>query len=199
MNKIYRIVFNVATGRWVVASEMAKGRKKAGSSASSTLRIVGNGAALTAILGGVLLASPAFAGVAITRQAVGGTTCEANSDDGNGAWFTGNQAFCHPPAGTGASGVGNPGTNIVMYSSTGALGSEDSITMGGYLDVWKTATLWGGANMQGSKITGLANGTAATDAVNFGQLTNATRYFHVQSAATDSSATGSDAIAIGGN
>ncbi len=40
MNKIYRIVFNTVTGRWVVASEIAKGRKKAGSVAVAVAVVV---------------------------------------------------------------------------------------------------------------------------------------------------------------
>lgn len=41
MNTIYRIVWNAATGKWVVASELAKGRKKKSSSLLSAIAMVG--------------------------------------------------------------------------------------------------------------------------------------------------------------
>ncbi|HEY0505897.1 MAG TPA: hypothetical protein VGD42_20630, partial [Lysobacter sp.] len=64
----------------------------------------------------------------------------------------------------------------MFYASNKTNGSEDSLNLGGYLDAWKTATFHGGIAMDGQKITGLANGTAATDAATFGQLNDATRY-----------------------
>ncbi|MDR3446794.1 ESPR domain-containing protein [Dyella sp.] len=52
MNKIYRIVWNVTTCRWVVASEMATGRKKSGSASVSKI-----GAGLFAIGMGISVVS----------------------------------------------------------------------------------------------------------------------------------------------
>ncbi|KRG46398.1 hypothetical protein ARC20_05215 [Stenotrophomonas panacihumi] len=57
-----------------------------------------------------------------------------------------------------------------MYSSSGVPQGEDSIALGGYLDVWQRATFWGGVDMQNTVITNLARGAADTDAVNVGQL-----------------------------
>ncbi|MFD2059674.1 YadA-like family protein [Paraburkholderia solisilvae] len=60
-----------------------------------------------------------------------------------------------------------------MYSSGKTSGTEDSIAVGGYMDVWKTATFWGGVDMQQQKISHLANGdvtTSSKDAINGSQL-----------------------------
>ncbi|WP_244193078.1 YadA-like family protein [Paraburkholderia eburnea] len=66
------------------------------------------------------------------------------------------------------------------------------------------ATFTAGANLSGTKITSLANGTvsaASTDAVNGSQLydvTNkGTKYFHTNSTLADSSATGANSTAVG--
>lgn len=99
-----------------------------------------------------------------------------------------------------ASGQGNPGADAVFYASSKTNGSEDSLNLGGYLDTWKTATFHGGIAMDGQKITGLANGTAATDAATYGQLNDATRYMKVRSAGADATFNSwtTEAIAIGG-
>lgn len=117
---------------------------------------------LTLVVASALLQpGPAAAIVAITRQAVGGTTCESDADDNNSTWSIANDPRCHPAAGTGASGVGNPGTNVIMYSSQGTTQTEDSIAVGGYLDVWQRATFWDGVDMQNTTITNLAPGATA--------------------------------------
>ncbi|QSX76363.1 hypothetical protein HIV01_007775 [Lysobacter arenosi] len=80
MNKIFRIVFNTTTGQWVVASEMAKGRKKASSSGKV-------GAAVAATLVAALAASGASAGALDGGTAIGlnsvsvGPGSQANGDD----------------------------------------------------------------------------------------------------------------------
>ena len=40
MNKIYRVVWNTELGQWVVASEVAKGRKKKSTSGSAGTSLV---------------------------------------------------------------------------------------------------------------------------------------------------------------
>ncbi len=76
MNKIYRIIFNVATGRWIVASEMAKGRSKSGGARS---------VAVMALLGSVLTV-PAFAGVSVSDNGVStsGTNSVRNGGSSGG-------------------------------------------------------------------------------------------------------------------
>jgi trimeric autotransporter adhesin len=176
MNRAYRVIWNAVTSTWSVASELAEGRTKASKGRAAKFAVAQTAvrsAIVSLIIGGGLYAAEASALVAITKQAVGGTTCEANADDGYGAWSAVDAAKCHPAAGTGASGVANPGSNIVMYSSTNTSGAENSIAVGGYLDVWKKATFWGGVDMQNQKISNLTAGdisASSTDAVNGSQL-----------------------------
>ncbi|WP_232338429.1 YadA-like family protein [Lysobacter soli] len=72
---------------------------------------------------------------------------------------------------------------MVIYSSAGIAkqsgsvtgnGLEDSVNIGGWLDVWDVATFHNGADMQGTQINKLAAGTADTDAVNVSQLKGVT-------------------------
>ncbi|MDR7134632.1 autotransporter adhesin/uncharacterized coiled-coil protein SlyX, partial [Lysobacter niastensis] len=168
MNKIYRIVFNTVTGRWVVASEMAKGRRKGSRSAQ-----VGATAALIGAL--ATLPGMSHAAVVVNGNPQEGTVgCEYVQDQASATWINSSSStYCIVAAGTGASGQGNPGKRAVFYSSDAVNGNEDSLNLGGYLDVWKTATFWGGANMQGTRITGLGAGlvsAASTEAINGGQL-----------------------------
>ena len=74
VNKIYRVVWNAETGQWVVASEMAKGRKKKSSSGSNA-RVV----AVSLLAGVAGLSGQAFAG-------------SFESCAGNGAQMGGNRA-----------------------------------------------------------------------------------------------------------
>jgi autotransporter adhesin len=115
------------------------------------------------------------------------------------------------------------GTNTTVSSSTAADGHtnyqvnlNDAISLGsvttgntvmntngvtigsGSTAVSLTST---GLNNGGNKITNVAAGTADTDAVNKGQMTNAIdesmKYFKANSTGTEASATGSDAVAVG--
>ncbi|GAB2802550.1 ESPR-type extended signal peptide-containing protein [Dyella kyungheensis] len=174
MNAIYRIVWNAVTGRWVVASELAKGRKKGGSKRAAVGAVLAAG-----LLGSLAMSHAAFAanggslnlcaedntgaalGTSGTPTALG--SCSANTYD----W--GLFSDSAPNGGTG-------GTN-----QTSLTGNKDG-TMSFYAanGLKMLSTL----NMSGQKITNLADGTAASDAVNFGQLqtvatqaTNINRYF----------------------
>ncbi|MFE0500717.1 ESPR domain-containing protein [Lysobacter soli] len=154
MNKIYRVVWNAEAGQWVVASEMAKGRKKSGASKGTLAALLMSGGALLGV-------APHADALVLIQRDKSGSNCEANADDNNGEWksYVSGQGKCVAFAGgTGDSGAKNPGRNIVMYSSKSPQ-AEDSIALGGYLDVFSKATLWGGASMQGTKITELAAGT----------------------------------------
>ncbi|MGB3255102.1 ESPR-type extended signal peptide-containing protein, partial [Buttiauxella gaviniae] len=75
--------------------------------------------------------------------------------------------------------------DAVVYDST----AHNRVTLGG---TGATAPV---------ALTNVANGVAASDAVNVSQLTEltntGTKYFHANSTGTDSSATGQDAVAIG--
>ena len=100
------------------------------------------------------------------------------------------------------TGITELDENSVKYdkNSDGST-NYNSITLGG--DTYNTTTKTGG-----TKIVNVAAGIAPDDAVNFAQLTETnntinnlygggTKYFHANSTGTDSSATGTDAVAIG--
>ena len=210
MNKIYRLVWNRSLRAPVVASELAT-RSVGGSSRTPANAQVLTTALASAIIAILAVPPEAQAIVGITRQAVGGTTCESDADDRNAIFSIENDANCHPQAGTGLSGVGDPGNNIVMYSSQRTLRGEDSIAIGGYLDVWKPATFWGGIDMQGNTINNLKPGEADGDAATVGQVNKVAgdlaniangggiKYFHANSGAADSEAKGGESVAIGPN
>ncbi|QGW65803.1 hypothetical protein GOY17_13325 [Lysobacter soli] len=164
MNKIFRIVFNAATGRYVVASEMAKGRTKASAAgavltAVVALAAVGNAQAKVVINAGT------------NESAIG---CTYLQDENSPTLHTSSASgTCLVAAGTGESGQGDPGKRAVFYASDTVNGNEDSLNLGGYLDAWKLASFHGGLEMNSTKITGLAAGNVASgsaDAINGDQL-----------------------------
>jgi len=171
MNFTYRSVWCEKTQTYVAASELAKGRTKRGKVAS---------AAISLLLGSlVTLENSAQAAMVVNgNPQEASPSCELMSDGSGTSWTVATSANCQVGtlAGT-ASGQGNPGQNAVFYSSTQTNGKEDSLNLGGYLDVWKGATFHAGLDMSQQKITNLADGSAATDAATFGQLNMATRYF----------------------
>ncbi|MEQ1106112.1 ESPR-type extended signal peptide-containing protein [Acinetobacter ursingii] len=115
------------------------------------------------------------------------------------------------------------GKNINVTSTTGSNGqtvynvktaddvnfntltTTGNTSIGGALTVTGKANLNNGANLNNKKITGLANGTADSDAVNYGQIKNLVignnydgiQYFRTKSTKADASALGEDSTAIG--
>jgi len=115
------------------------------------------------------------------------------------------------------------GKNINVTSTTGSNGqtvytvktaddvnfntltTTGNTSIGGALTVTGNANLNNGANLNNKKITGLANGTADSDAVNYGQIKNLVignnydgiQYFRTKSTKADASALGEDSTAIG--
>ncbi|TDX14545.1 autotransporter adhesin, partial [Buttiauxella sp. BIGb0552] len=125
----------------------------------------------------------ATAPVALTNVAAGALTTTSTDAVNGSQLFATNQA------------IDGLQTGSVLYD-TNPDGSPDysSVTLGG--DSYNATTQTGGTT-----ITNVANGVAASDAVNVSQLTaltnTGTKYFHANSTGTDSSATGQDAVAIG--
>jgi len=114
MNTIYRIVWNAATGKWVVASELAKGRKKKSTPLLSAIALVG-------LMGGASIGTAA----AQTATQLGDNataTCGAYASGGllNPA-ITGNPTIC----GTAI------GSNSIANQGGAALG-DHAITSGSY-------------------------------------------------------------------
>jgi autotransporter adhesin len=175
MNAIYRIVWNAVTGRWVVASELAKGRKK-----TSASKRIATTVALVGMLGAV---APAFAlstngkaplivndtGFNVTD----GGNCQAIAGEGTYTFVS--IANCDSDSMTSGNYKNARQTDSVVVSGS-------SMSVGGYqyingTDGGNALTITtSGANisMNAGKVTGLARGSADTDAVNVSQLKSVT-------------------------
>ncbi|HEY1139573.1 MAG TPA: ESPR-type extended signal peptide-containing protein [Lysobacter sp.] len=200
MNKIYRVVWNAELGQWVVASEVAKGRKKQSSSKTAVVAI---GVVALTCIGGAALAGPAPNSKSIGILGGDNTCLTTTSAPGAGAVLSSDQ--CNP--GGGAEQVG-----MVAFSSSGTYGAwvnvqdANNISMGaggaGKLAISNAGLfMYDTLSMSNKTITGLAAGTGDTDAVNVSQLKNAindgNKYFHANSTGDDSKADGTDSVAIG--
>ena len=182
MNKIYRIVWNVESGQWVVASEMAKGRKKAGAAKI--------GATLLSVVGLTLVGPAAFAGTLVNCPGTGANQgYGSDGANGGGAWgVNSNYAGCNssvtntgivlnelnnstlPQANTAGITVGqtkyNAAGTVWVYGPKG-------IKLEGATTTTGLATFNLGADMTGDKIVNVGAGSIASgsgDAVNGSQL-----------------------------
>ena len=182
MNKIYRIVWNVESGQWVVASEMAKGRKKAGAAKI--------GATLLSVVGLTLVGPAAFAGTLVNCPGTGANQgYGSDGANGGGAWgINSNYAGCNssvtntgivlnelnnstlPQANTAGITVGqtkyNAAGTVWVYGPKG-------IKLEGATTTTGLATFNLGADMTGDKIVNVGAGSIASgsgDAVNGSQL-----------------------------
>ncbi len=212
MNKTYRSVWNESTGTWVAAQENARGRGK-----KTAKTLVTSGALLATGMGLLAFAPSAMAGVyacnssggngygtGLWPQSTGGTYSGSigNCQSGNASGVILDEAVnSWPVAGQAAIYVGSSVSNatgvVTLLGPSGINLTGATLTSG-------LATFTAGANLSGTKITSLANGTvsaASTDAVNGSQLydvTNkGTKYFHTNSTLADSSATGANSTAVG--
>ena len=175
MNKIYRTVFNAATGKWAVASELAKGRKK-------------NSKTALAVAVAALLALPA--GAAFAEDA-------ADEEDET---FKPKQVALNTTSGTiGTSGIGTMATDaeLTKYVAFGtgqgtwdvqAIAAGHGMAVGGASEAADYGTAVGG----GAKATG-AGGASA-----FGAGASATGGRAIAIGA-DAHATATGAIALGEN
>jgi len=178
MNTIYRIIWNVATGKWVVASELAKSRRKAKG------RVAGRLASCAAVLGlGMAAAPSAFADnnvVALFNDAKDGT-CTSLTDQATAPGMYSNGA-CTQSLGTGTATATSQDPFLNLISN------QNGLFVGGGLEIYGNGvgsgpaayihgglSLFSGAGMTGSanKIFGVASGdlgATSTDAVNGSQL-----------------------------
>ncbi|WP_426270101.1 YadA-like family protein [Dyella kyungheensis] len=171
-----------------MASELAKGRKKSGSK-----RAVVGAMLVAGVLGSLSMSQAAFA-------ANGGSIAMCAEDNtGTMMGTSGTPTSMSNCAGSaydwGLFSDSNPSGSAGGVNQTSLTGNKDG-TMSIYAvnGVKMLSTM----DMGNYKITGLANGTAATDAATFGQLTNATKYFVANSTLPNSIAYATDAVAIGG-
>jgi trimeric autotransporter adhesin len=209
MNKTYKTVWNQATRTWAVASELAKSKtKSAGGKAAST---VASATMLVASMTGVAtMAAPLR--VSAAEQAVfnDGTSnaCTAINSDGTTSALTGTAA-CATTIGSGTASAAGLGSGLNFASNangafingglevfgTGVAAGSPAAYIHGQLSLFSGPGTTGAAN----RIVGVAAGSAATDAVNVQQLTNATRYFKAGGAnnGTDDATTFGSGIAVG--
>ncbi len=128
MNQIYRVVWNVATQAWVVASEFAKGRKKSsGKAATVTLAIM-------TMVPGLVTATD----YTNTVFAPAGTSVALDSDT---VTTTGDSAYALWADGAGAQIIAQ---NTRMTTS-GALAHGAAVDNGGHIDLTGGAVLTQGA------------------------------------------------------
>lgn len=177
MNKIYRVVWSAELGQWVVASEVAKGRKKKASAGTGGAAML----VLAAAVGGAGLSGQASAAIANSGAI---DVCKQGSTTGydltaNGLWQGG---ICDgtSKAGVGALG-GTSGTQVMASLMTYGSGGYADLSAVNNVNIWSSnqkVTLEGGAgidlksttSLTGHKLVNLATGTADSDAVNLGQL-----------------------------
>jgi len=182
MNKIYRTVYQAATGTWVAASELARGRVK--SSKSAVALAV---AALGLGLGGNALAASGdacttTAGVAGTVDASGVCTPASLGTMGSiGIMATGDYA-----AGGGVIDAGVAGGNNT------AIGAGSHIVRDAYGDV-SNATALGGATVTNSGVGSVASGAIG---IGSGAVVGGNNSIVIGAGASNSN---SNAVAIGAN
>ena len=100
--------------------------------------------------------------------------------------------------------AGTPGGPLGLNDATGCSNIKADVAVsassgGQILSVAAKYRYLSKVDVQANKIVNVAAGVAGTDAVNLSQLNGADKYFHVNSTEADSSATATNAIAIGPN
>ncbi|MBR8328851.1 hypothetical protein KDW40_24275, partial [Burkholderia cenocepacia] len=201
MNKSYRTVWNATTGTWAAAPETARMRTK--SKANSTMRSsVTAAVAVMAGVGGGTMAADANAQAASNGNGSLVLCSPSGSSRPGTAFGGGNSSGTGLTGGCGANPIfNNRSTSFMLYNnatangtSTGARGSaateagiqgsqDGHLTLlgGSGVHIMGPADFNNNVNMTNHRITGLAAGTAGTDAVNLNQLNSA-----IASAATAS-------------
>ena len=171
MNTIYRIVWNVATGKWVVASELAKGRKK------KSTRSMASVIALTAAVAGV-----GFTGYA-SAQTLGNNVTQGNSGNvvlgDNAAGSIACTQDNSVPTAACAVVMGNTATaatgNTVVIGDHASTTANGSVAIGSYATADKYSQAIGsGANASGGWATAIGQGALANSTNTTAIGTNAT-------------------------
>ncbi|MCA8404565.1 YadA-like family protein [Burkholderia cenocepacia] len=227
MNKSYRTVWNATTGTWAAAPETARMRTK--SKANSTMRSsVTAAVAVMAGVGGGTVSVDAMAQAASNGNG-SLSLCSPSGSSRPGTSFGGGNSSGTALTGCGAPNpvFGNRTTSFMLYNnatangtSTGSRGSAGteagiqgsrdghlSLLGGAGVHIMGPADFNNNVNMTNHRITGLAAGTAGTDAVNLNQLNSAIAsaatasnpYVRINSTATGANADTTNSIAIGPN
>ncbi len=175
MNKIYRVVWNTELGQWVVASEVAKGRKKSSSKSTVLLSAVALAGAVgaapawaaetTALNGSLQLCNPNDSGTSYGPAGSGGLNCAGPIRQ---AFMLGNMG-----TGTGAEGV-TTSTAAILGMFDGSLELRGlggaGILLKGQTQVFGNLTTHGLLNMDGNYIANVHDAASDSDAVTYRQL-----------------------------
>ncbi|HUA80697.1 MAG TPA: YadA-like family protein [Dyella sp.] len=197
MNTIYRIVWNAAFGKWVVASELAKGRKK------KSHRSMASFIALTAAVAGLGVTGYASAqtlgsnvtqgnsgNVVLGDNAMGAATCIKDNSVPTAA--------CDVVIGNSASAAAGNSVVIGDHASTTA---NASTAIGSYATADKYSQAIGaGANASGGWATAIGQSAQATSTNTTAIGTNATATLDGATAIGSSAhANGQNSFALGRN
>ena len=143
MDTIYRVVRNAVTGKWLVMSVLAKGRKKKVAAVLAAVLLLGGGVATTASAGSIYVNDVNADG--ICTKFTDGATNITNDAKGPICNASSMVDMASEPAGT------------LLLNANGSF-LKGNLSINGALDV------------ASNKILSLKAGTSATDATNVGQL-----------------------------
>lgn len=167
MNKIFKVIWSKVRGCYIVASELANGNTKAGTP-SAVRKARRSAAGLCALQIALLSSFIAFAPMndAFAAVEAGTNIVVAGTEENPIVSTASNVTFTSVTSGTVTLGTGD--NQISLTGSNGQLniGSSGSVRINS-----KTYISNSGFNANTQKITNVLAGTAATDAVNFEQLT----------------------------
>jgi autotransporter adhesin len=188
MNHVYRIVRNVITGGWAVASELAKGHSKSSRKARqvSASNVLGTGGVMLATaLGSLAFAPSAMAGSIVNcsgNQSTSYFSFTGLPSAGSGAWGS-NATYSTYPSTCGGSGAGGTGITLAENGNyfspdstnatllVGATGSNSAGTISLYGPMG--INMMNQVDMHSNKIVNVAAGAlsaSSMDAVNGSQL-----------------------------
>nr|WP_310640641.1 YadA-like family protein [Burkholderia cenocepacia] len=189
MNKTYRTVWNATTGTWAAAPETARMRTKTKSSSAMKSSVT----AAVAVMAGVGGGTMSVDAMAQTTTGGGLNLCSTSPAANGvrygqtfGALSNTTSANCapintslaayqgHAPAFILANNAGTNGSSVGASAPTASVmgGTDGHLVVYGQSGVHISgpADFDNNVNMTNHRITGLANGTAGTDAVNVNQL-----------------------------
>ncbi|MDR0184693.1 ESPR-type extended signal peptide-containing protein [Lysobacter arvi] len=207
MNKIYRVVWNAELGQWVVASEVAKGKKKKAKSGASMAMLM---VPAVAVMGSIGYAPQALASSADIYGCNTSGTGQGfvNWTTTNGLVTYGGTA-CAPGAqfnyigGGNIEGevnwVSNGGDPTYMIVNSGNVNTPDGVGSHSIaLRARNGIFMYGQVDMAGNKIVNMAKGISANDAVNVSQLTGVTNALGGGAAVSSTGAVTAPAYTING-
>lgn len=171
MNTIYRVVWNAMTCKWVVASELAKGRRSKAAcavgfvTAMATVFVVSGDVAFADATGaGALQICSSGTGTGGYAYGYGSSSTIASCNDGSNISFSLNN---NATTDSGDTSYGGSTARV-----TGFKDGKLELKGGGGISLTGAVTFDHDASLASHKITNLANGLISSDAAALGQLTS---------------------------